>query len=1304
PMTIRGPDLVIDLFKSERGAVGPGQSLADFVDVTVRNAGSADAGGFSIGIYLSSDPVITTSDTLLTGGAFNVAALPAGMSVNPPFFSLAIPSSGIVTGQQFIGVLVDGQNGVAEDDETNNTKTRPITVTNNTWTIMAFLDGDGNRELQALRNMDQMEQVQMPAGVNVVAMVDRHPAEGYGSTNIKVPSQGPNAADWTETRRGLVAYDGKWNEWATDLSPIPGRAEWNMGDGNTLETFVDWAMANYPAQHYVLTIYDHGGGLGSGISLDETSGDMISTGELRRVFDNVPFVDIFVMDACNMQQIELVTEFIGEVGYVHASESERMGHAHGSYTNYDKSLQWLADHPNASARDLAIAMFDADTENTSSPVQKTTVSVLDMSYLPELNRRLDDFTAVSLVGATADDWARLRDARYKAEFWTVDGYRDLREYLTAVIDDSGISAAIRDAAGIARIHLDRVILRQKGPGKGLVIYLPEWGNVFPQGRNGQRFLFYNDAAAGGTNFRDFFLKWPCGGPGIGCITHAVVPSDWGDLLLDALESGTSAGEAAAIDSAVDWPDDVDFFRFTAAAGQVLNADVYGQQIDGRLVPMLTLYGPDQTTVLAQMEPATGTHARLEAVPLAEDGDYYLAVTSRGNRDPKNPVAGESVGEYSLTVIFAEPDQLRPQLTIEPAELDFGAVVAGLWTTANLRLTNTGTTALQITAITTPDGSPFWGGHSGIALPLSLAPGGSIDWPVAVRPEEPGPIADTLQIASSDPDQPVQSVQLAAEGVDEWQAADVGEVQTPGSDFLYNGVWTIDGSGEDIGGSGDEFHFVYRPLTGDGAIVAHVVELADTHESAKAGVMIRQTLEPGSAHAMTLLTPDTGAAFLRRAGDGEASTLDSQPGVATPYWVALVRQADTFTSYISQDGETWDPLGSETIAMAENVYAGLAVTSHIDGVLATATLDNVSLLAETVVARHVFYNNSALDGFDSDANVDDDNARAPDKAALLPGVVPTSANVTNFAQGITGIMVDIDAVPQGYVPIADDFSVLVTDPSDSGNWIPGPAPRDVKLRRGAGDGDSDRITLVFNDGDIRNQWLQVTVYRDNFQLPGDDVFYFGNAAGDVDGDGAVGDRDLNLVLSALGSSTPSADLDQNGTIDVADVDALVFHFGAGLTPFAPPELVASITRDELFGPVENPAVAPGVSGSSLLAMPIGPMPYEAIGTLLGRRSFPSDRRTFIGPTLPQLLSESRPLIRPTRSAHVFGRIDETSMLAMRRAHVDATFARMAAARHTASRARYWLLDDLLWEGDLAPRSTRHRSIDVDQALEDELVWN
>ncbi len=190
---------------------------------------------------------------------------------------------------------------------------------------------------------------------------------------------------------------------------------------------------------------------------------------------------------------------------------------------------------------------------------------------------------------------------------------------------------------------------------------------------------------------------------------------------------------------------------------------------------------------------------------------------------------------------------------------------------------------------------------------------------------------------------------------------------------------------------------------------------------------------------------------------------------------------------------------------------------------------------------------------------------------------------------------------------------------------------------------------------------------------------GGLVGDLNGNGVVDDMDLNWMLSALGSDDESANLDGIGVVDAADVAILLGNFGNGL--------------DELL-----------LLREPLLAMPIGPAAYEATNAPFATRPLLRDGRLFVGPLLPNAFNESRLLIRPARSPQTSNRIDETGMIALRRARVDATFVRMATSRHSDSRARYSFLDDSLWEDGLGARNARHRHADVDQALEDELVWD
>jgi fibronectin type 3 domain-containing protein len=176
----------------------------------------------------------------------------------------------------------------------------------------------------------------------------------------------------------------------------------------------------------------------------------------------------------------------------------------------------------------------------------------------------------------------------------------------------------------------------------------------------------------------------------------------------------------------------------------------------------------------------------------------------------------------------------------------------------------------------------------------------------------------------------------------WATSDVGSTGAIGSASRSpSGVFTITGAGADIWGNSDAFRYVYQAATGDCDITARVVTLQNTHNAAKAGVMIRESLNANSRQAMTNLTAVNGLEFLRRTKTGGSTSGVAVSGVSAPSWVRLVRSGNTFTSYRSSDGVNWTTVGSVTITMSTNVYIGLLVCSHVNGTLCTATLDNVT---------------------------------------------------------------------------------------------------------------------------------------------------------------------------------------------------------------------------------------------------------------------------------------------------------------------------------------------------------------------------
>ncbi|MDH7600473.1 MAG: discoidin domain-containing protein, partial [Sedimentisphaerales bacterium] len=173
--------------------------------------------------------------------------------------------------------------------------------------------------------------------------------------------------------------------------------------------------------------------------------------------------------------------------------------------------------------------------------------------------------------------------------------------------------------------------------------------------------------------------------------------------------------------------------------------------------------------------------------------------------------------------------------------------------------------------------------------------------------------------------------------------------------LSPGEIVMNGKGADIWNTADEFRFVYKQLTGNGSIIARVDGLTDTDPWSKAGVMIRETLDAGSVWAAVFMTGNNGVRFQSRPTTGGSCTSDSsvataeQIGLREPVWVKLERIGNQFNGYYSVDGVNWTSMvwNPQTITMANQVYIGLAVTSHNTTLVAGARFSGVSTSGNVV---------------------------------------------------------------------------------------------------------------------------------------------------------------------------------------------------------------------------------------------------------------------------------------------------------------------------------------------------------------------
>jgi PKD repeat protein len=177
----------------------------------------------------------------------------------------------------------------------------------------------------------------------------------------------------------------------------------------------------------------------------------------------------------------------------------------------------------------------------------------------------------------------------------------------------------------------------------------------------------------------------------------------------------------------------------------------------------------------------------------------------------------------------------------------------------------------------------------------------------------------------------------------WLTTDIGAPAIVGNaDFdPTTNTFFVDGAGKDIWDTHDEFRYAYQSFTGDGEIIARVTSQTNTHASAKAGVMMKESTTAFAPYALIGITPSNGYKFqwdfLKHSASGGTYT----PGSA---WVRLKRAGNTITAYKSANGTNWTQVGSpQTTTMSSQATIGLFVTSHNAAALSTATFDNVQVI-------------------------------------------------------------------------------------------------------------------------------------------------------------------------------------------------------------------------------------------------------------------------------------------------------------------------------------------------------------------------
>lgn len=186
---------------------------------------------------------------------------------------------------------------------------------------------------------------------------------------------------------------------------------------------------------------------------------------------------------------------------------------------------------------------------------------------------------------------------------------------------------------------------------------------------------------------------------------------------------------------------------------------------------------------------------------------------------------------------------------------------------------------------------------------------------------------------------------AEAGAGGFASADVGAPRLAGSATPADGGWDLVAGGADIWERSDQFHFVFEKIRGDFDVAARVASFTPAHLYSKTGLMIRESLEAGSAHVMFLVFSEDAprnnnlGAYEMQFRAREVENCEAiYPAVRPPAppefpaaypnsWLRVTRRGDRFSAYGSNDGRNWRLYGEKELRLAETLLAGPALTSH-----------------------------------------------------------------------------------------------------------------------------------------------------------------------------------------------------------------------------------------------------------------------------------------------------------------------------------------------------------------------------------------
>ncbi len=397
--------------------------------------------------------------------------------------------------KHFISAVTDNPASVAIVMETIDAFGTQTTKAN--WTYMVYIAGDNNLSSAALGDINEMETIGSSDKVNVVVQVEFSPEYTQGLPNYN-------------TLRGKILKDND----PLMTSPLEDIGNKDMGDKQTLKAFIQWAAAQYPAEHYALVLWDHGDGWkgsrhfsgGSrGALQDLTSDSFMSLPDLAgAVADSGVYFDLINFDACLMAMYEVIYEFNGLTDYMVFSEEIEPGEG----DPYNKILEALIANPGMTPAALA-GIITSKFKAFYQSQQRTgvTKSAVDMAHTGSLHTNIRQLVQL-MNDYMATDRPNIQAARDESISFDSPENHDLGHFLEKLADKS-LNVVLKTKISQVRSVLSTLVINNDvySPdpqalmlkSSGLSIFLPRRDQVTDADLSNYQLLAVNQARSEDTH-------------------------------------------------------------------------------------------------------------------------------------------------------------------------------------------------------------------------------------------------------------------------------------------------------------------------------------------------------------------------------------------------------------------------------------------------------------------------------------------------------------------------------------------------------------------------------------------------------------------------------------------------------------------------------------------------------------------------------------------------------------------------------------------------------------------------------------